>query len=886
MVLESKQRLRLNRNQNTAGPEFEYAGQALWLERAMKKHPGFFQDLVIRIVHQNSNIYRKQPLPDCFESFLAFCKKHLPAGFPNSSGAARLDRGWIIANHKLVSFHAAFLTSLLSIPLNVGTKFAVMREMFLSVEVFISALIWYASWHINIAVHEMGHYLTAVRTNNLRPELAGPAVAKLAQPAFQKWLWYLEMFVKVPYGAFEGVHKEAGSFHPAVKTQNLAVSAAGPQASKILSQITFAPGIVLILMGLYFAIPAAVYVGRTLFTIGAVALLDFLLSDPGKYAAFRARQQEAATKAAAVRAAEPARGAAETRTVKPSELRRKLRLHRLQELELPDGRIVFAPWEFRNSIQGGRHTEDMGGNLSFQELMFLPLTAKDYIEAQRVTNMLQSRAIQIIQDTEGLNFVGIGLEGGIVASYAKQDCDFLPEERALRVAVQAIEECGFVPDRDVCLALDSAASELSNAYREKTGEKESIGQYLFWRAEDPKVLSTDEMVDLYVRWVKKYPIVSLEDPFAEDDYEGWKKLMKALDQEILIIGDDLVTTKDSTIQRCAEQGLINTALIKANQIGTLSETLLATRIAKEKGLALVVSHRSKSPNEVMEADISFAVGALGLKCGGGANTERLVKYGRVVELMEMAKKGVKITRKLDPDLTISDISAHEEPTNAGIPTVGVVLMLENGMKFSAATPLGVSAGTDEAIHLVDSIIEQSPLTRKFPKYFVYKEKEKTYRFAPDVKVELLTKESSELASLWVKAKRYGGKGCLNAVANVTEVLAPRFLGQRISSLGTLADIDRELLLMELDLAMKRGKISTNASAEEKIQVMQRKANLGMNAVLSLSLALGRLIAARDGRELPDVLREMESKMDRDYLYGIKMSPMTAARAGEPALVAV
>lgn len=886
MVLESKQRLRLNRNQNTAGPEFEYAGQALWLERAMKKHPGFFQDLVIRIVHQNSNIYRKQPLPDCFESFLAFCKKHLPAGFPNSSGAARLDRGWIIANHKLVSFHAAFLTSLLSIPLNVGTKFAVMREMFLSVEVFISALIWYASWHINIAVHEMGHYLTAVRTNNLRPELAGPAVAKLAQPAFQKWLWYLEMFVKVPYGAFEGVHKEAGSFHPAVKTQNLAVSAAGPQASKILSQITFAPGIVLILMGLYFAIPAAVYVGRTLFTIGAVALLDFLLSDPGKYAAFRARQQEAATKAAAVRAAEPARGAAETRTVKPSELRRKLRLHRLQELELPDGRIVFAPWEFRNSIQGGRHTEDMGGNLSFQELMFLPLTAKDYIEAQRVTNMLQSRAIQIIQDTEGLNFVGIGLEGGIVASYAKQDCDFLPEERALRVAVQAIEECGFVPDRDVCLALDSAASELSNAYREKTGEKESIGQYLFWRAEDPKVLSTDEMVDLYVRWVKKYPIVSLEDPFAEDDYEGWKKLMKALDQEILIIGDDLVTTKDSTIQRCAEQGLINTALIKANQIGTLSETLLATRIAKEKGLALVVSHRSKSPNEVMEADISFAVGALGLKCGGGANTERLVKYGRVVELMEMAKKGVKITRKLDPDLTISDISAHEEPTNAGIPTVGVVLMLENGMKFSAATPLGVSAGTDEAIHLVDSIIEQSPLTRKFPKYFVYKEKEKTYRFAPDVKVELLTKESSELASLWVKAKRYGGKGCLNAVANVTEVLAPRFLGQRISSLGTLADIDRELLLMELDLAMKRGKISANASAEEKIQVMQRKANLGMNAVLSLSLALGRLIAARDGRELPDVLREMESKMDRDYLYGIKMSPMTAARAGEPALVAV
>ena len=788
---------------------------------------------------------------------------------PSPSDTPRLDRGWIIANHKLVSFHAAFLTSLLSIPLHVGTRFDVMREMFLSVEVVISCLMWYAAWHSNIAIHEMGHYLSAVKTNNLRPELAGPAEQKLKQGLLGRWLWYVEMFVKIPYGAFQGVHKESGSYHPGVKTQNLAVSAAGPKASKVLSQATFLPGIALILFGLYRAYPAAVYGGRLLFTVGVVALFDFLLSDAGKYKAFRERQREAAAKAAEVRAAEPARETQEARPVKPSELRRKLRLHRLQELELADGTFVFAPWEFRNSIMGGRHTEEMGGNLSFQELMFLPLTAKDYIEAQRVTNLLQSRAIQIIQDTEGLNFVGIGLEGGIVASYAKQEGDLLPEERALRVAVQAIEECGFVPDRDVCLALDPAASELSNAYREKTGEKESVGQYLFWRAEDPKVLTTDEMVELYLRWVKKYPIVSLEDPFAEDDFEGWKKLMKSLDQEILIIGDDLVTTKDSTIQKCAEQGLINTALIKANQIGTLSETLLATRKAKQLGLALVVSHRSKSPNEVMEADISFAVGALGLKCGGGANTERLVKYGRIVELMEMAKKGTKITRKLDPDITIADISAHEEPTNAGIPTVGVVVMLDNGMKFTAATPLGTSAGTDEAVHLVDSIIEANPLTRKFPNYFVFKEKEKTYRFAGNIKGETITKENRELADLWMRAKRYGGKGCLNAVANVTEVLAPRFLGQKISALGSLADIDRELLLLELDLATRRGKISPDASAEEKIQIMQRKANLGMNAVLSLSLALGRLVAARDGKELPEVLREMESTIDRDHLYGIK-----------------
>ncbi|HET7872574.1 MAG TPA: hypothetical protein VFL42_08690, partial [Terriglobales bacterium] len=518
-----------------------------------------------------------------------------------------LDRGWIIANHKLVSFHAAFLTSLLSISTSVASRFDVVRQMFLSAEVVISAAMWYLAWHTNIAVHEIGHYLAAVRTNNLRPEFAGPAQEKMKQGFGGRWAWYLEMFVKIPYGKFQGVNKEAGSFHPSVKTQNLAVSAAGPAASRVLCQATLPAGILLVALGLMRGGQPgefAVYAGRLFFTVGVVAMFDFLIADPGKYKAFRAREREAAARAAEVKAAEPAR-AADARAVNPSELRRKLRLHRLQEMELADGRIVFAPWEFRNSIMGGRHTEEMGGNLSFQEFMFLPLTARDYIEAQRVTNMLQSRAIQIIQDSEGLNFVGIGLEGGIVASYAKQAGDILPEERALRVAVQAIEQCGFVPDRDVVLALDPAASELSNAYREKTGEKDSVGQYLFWRAEDPRVLSTDEMVELYAAWVKKYPIVSLEDAFAEDDYEGWKKLMKLLDQEILIIGDDLVTTKDSTIRRCAEEGLINTALIKANQIGSMSETLLATRTAKEMGLALVVSHRSKSPNEVMEADIAF-----------------------------------------------------------------------------------------------------------------------------------------------------------------------------------------------------------------------------------------------------------------------------------------
>jgi len=803
-----------------------------------------------------------------------------PTAIANPAAPPALDRGWIIANHKLVSFHAAFLTSLLSIPPDISSRADVLRAMFGSIEVVASAAMWYLAWHVNIAVHEMGHYLAALKTNNLRPELIPSAKARMESGFFGRLLFYVEMFLKIPWGAFKGVTKEAGSFHPSVKAQNLAVSAAGPNASKILAWMTLPLGVALVILGRVLGESLSlqghlqevlVYVGRGLFTIGVVALFDFLLADPGKYRAFRERQAEAARKAASVRAEVAANpeGYKWTPTA-PSQIKRKLEVHRLQELPLPGDRVVFAPWEFRNSIMGGRHTEEMGGNLSFQELMFIPLTAKDYIEAQRITNALQTRVIQIIQDSEGLNFVGIGLEGGVVASYTRGPGDIIPEERALKVAVQAIEECGFVPDRDVALALDPAASELSKAYREQTGEHDSVGQYLFWRSEEQKVMSTDELIELYTRWVKEFPIVSLEDPLAEDDHEGWKKLMQALGKEILIIGDDLVTTKDTTIIRCAEEGLINTVLIKANQIGTLSETLLAIKAAKDRNLGIVVSHRSKSPNEVMEADIAFAVGALGLKCGGGSNTERLIKYGRIVELIELAKKGVRVTRPLDNDLKIVDISAHEEPTNAGIPTVGVVVRLENGLKFTAATPLGTSAGTDEAIHLVDAIVEASPLTRKYPHLFTYRESEQNYVFADSVKAETVAAlNDDELAGLWMRAKRYGGKGCLNACANVEEIIAPCFLEKRIGDLGTLADIDRTLLELELDLAVKRGKIARDASPEERIRVMQRKANLGMNAILSVSLAMGRLLAARAGQELPDLLREAEGAIDRDYIYGLK-----------------
>ena len=291
-----------------------------------------------------------------------------PIATTSGGKPAELDRGWVIANHKLVSFHAAFLTSLLSISSDVASRVDVVRQMFWSLELPISLVIWYLAWHVNIAIHEMGHYLAAVRTNNLRPELDGPARRRLEQGAPKRWFWYLEMLLKIPYGAFRGVNKEAGSFHPSVKSQNLAVSAAGPRASKLLSLATLPPGVLLVALGLYLGdfiqvpeawLGASVYAGRLLFTVGVVALFDFMLADPGMYAAFKSRQSEATQKSRQVRT-EGARGAQNKwHHAQPAEIKRKLEMHRLQEITLSDDRVVFAPWEFRNSIMGGRHTEEI-----------------------------------------------------------------------------------------------------------------------------------------------------------------------------------------------------------------------------------------------------------------------------------------------------------------------------------------------------------------------------------------------------------------------------------------------------------------------------------------------------------------------------------------------
>lgn len=833
--------------------------------------------------------------------------------------AGYLERGWVIANHKLVSFHAAFISSILNIsaataggqmlwldkvfaiPDAIKPKFAVLEFVFASWETFISLAVLYLSWHTAIAIHEMGHFLTAAKLTALNKDSQEMADAMKDKGFGEKFGWYAKMFLAIPWGKFGGVKRDAGNYAPDAP-YNLAVAAAAPIWSQWLATICLPVALILIALGLKTGSDILIYIGRFFLAPGCVALLDRFEADRGKLKEFRTREKAAAEQAA--RAAQAI--SKESWLVRVKEVKQKMLTSRPQEITLKNGTKVTAPWQFRNCAMGGRHTEKEypESNISMQESMFMPLSPKTYEEAQEMTVKLQYRLKEIIESAPGAKVMGIGLEGGLAPYIDKEPTDRVPEQRMWRMMKQAILDCEYVPGVDVAIALDPAASELENAYREETGQMDSVGMYRFWRDKSKVDMSRDEVLKLYKEAMGKgIPVLSIEDGFGERDHAGWKLLMQGdkqnnvegLGDRIFIIGDDLVTTKDENIEKCARNGEINASLIKANQIGTLSETVLAMLTSLAYNAELVVSHRSKSPNDPFEADISTAMNAMGMKAGGGANTERLQKYGRVMEILALAKASQKeisqqekqqmeaslkelitkltgrsdvtlaanasemdITSLLIRMLTIETISGTEEATNAGIPSAAATLFLGRSgiIRFKGSTPLGTSAGIDEAIHYVDSIVRSGKITKQYPELF-RSEEDGTYRFKKGIKFdELKAKNDPELLALWKKSRRYDGKGCMDAVNHIETILAKAFTGKKLSQLGSLLDTDRQLLSIECQEAIALGIIDQNAPAQRKIQIMQRKGVLGMNAILSLSLALGRAVAARDGKELWQLIREM------------------------------
>jgi enolase len=753
----------------------------------------------------------------------------------------------------------AFISSVLAIPADAATRSEVLKFIFLSPETLVSALFTYIVFHTAIALHELGHFLEAARLRALNDAIQDSVETRLGQGPWARLRYLAGLFLQIPYGRAEGIKREGLNYYPDAP-YNLAVAAAGPRASLRVALLTLPLALTALTLGIWQDFSLVLYAGRLLLGLGLVCGLDFLLADPGKYREFRRRERRASDAAAAL-------PDSESWSAMAAAARRRMVERSMQEATHPRLGMIRAPWQFRNCGMGGRHTEKEypESNISMQEAMFLILGAVDSQEAQEMTVRLQNRLKEILEKAEGCRVMGIGLEGGL-APYVDRGKFDLPELRLWSMMRQAIEECGYSPGVDVAIALDPALTELEIAYREEFDVPDSIGMYLFWRDHAKKVLDREAVLAVYEQAINELdiPILSIEDGFSEDDHQGWKLLLERLGDRILVIGDDLVTTNDRTIEQAAGQGLINSVLIKANQIGTLSETLLAVLVALGKNLELIVSHRSKSPNDDMEAHIALATNALGLKCGGGANTERLVKYQAVATQMDRVLEAA-VTEPARPEYAMVErISAREEPTNAGIPTVGVDvrLGLPGGraghslkMTFHGATPLGTSAGSGEAVHLVDATFERAEYLEAASRHaeLLHETEPGMLAFNRDVTAERVAAlDDDSLSRIFKRAKRYDGKGCLYAVDHVHEFAAPFFEGKNVAD-WSLLDIDRALLNLEWATARRRGKAEEGSAAE--IRVKQRKQNLGMNAVLSISLALARGVAHVRGQDLYEFLRE-------------------------------
>ena len=266
------------------------------------------------------------------------------------------------------------------------------------------------------------------------------------------------------------------------------------------------------------------------------------------------------------------------------------------------------PLPMMNIINGGAHADN---NVDIQEFMIMPAGAQNFAEALRMGAEI-FHALKSVLKSKGYN-TAVGDEGGFAP-------DLKSNEEALEVIVEAISNAGYRPGEDVLLALDVASSEL---FRD--------GKYTL-ENETQKIKTADEMIDFYENLVNKYPIISIEDGMAENDWEGWKKLTERLGKRIQIVGDDLFVTNPAILREGIKQGIANSILIKLNQIGTLTETLEAIEMAKRAGYTTVISHRSGETEDTTLADLAVAVNAGQIKTGSLCRTDRVAKYNQLLRI--------------------------------------------------------------------------------------------------------------------------------------------------------------------------------------------------------------------------------------------------------------
>lgn len=267
------------------------------------------------------------------------------------------------------------------------------------------------------------------------------------------------------------------------------------------------------------------------------------------------------------------------------------------------------PVPMMNILNGGKHADN---NVDIQEFMAMPVGAKSFSAALRMNVEVYHNLKKVLKD-RGLN-TAIGDEGGFAPNLSSN-------EEAIEVIIEAIKRAGYKPGEEICIALDTAASEIY-----KDGKYNLAGEGV--------VKTSAEMVDFYADLVAKYPIISIEDGLAEDDWEGWSLMTQKLGGKIQIVGDDLFVTNTERLSRGIKNGVANSVLIKVNQIGTLTETFDTIEMAKRAGYTAVVSHRSGETEDATIADIAVAVNAGQIKTGAPARTDRVAKYNQLLRIEE------------------------------------------------------------------------------------------------------------------------------------------------------------------------------------------------------------------------------------------------------------
>jgi enolase len=273
------------------------------------------------------------------------------------------------------------------------------------------------------------------------------------------------------------------------------------------------------------------------------------------------------------------------------------------------------PVPMANIINGGKHADN---KVDFQEFMVMPVGAKTFADAIRMTAEV-FHTLKSVLKKAGHN-TNVGDEGGFAPN--------IENEESLKYIMEAITKAGYAPgrDKDFAIAMDCASSELFD----EGGKK----GYKFWKSNPDKLFTAEQMVDIFAGWVDKYPIISIEDPLDQDDWDGYQKMTDRLGEKIQIVGDDFFVTNPKRLKQGIEKGCCNSILIKVNQIGTLTETFEAVQMAQKAGYTAVLSHRSGETEDSTIADIAVATNCGQIKTGSASRTDRMAKYNQLLRIEE------------------------------------------------------------------------------------------------------------------------------------------------------------------------------------------------------------------------------------------------------------